>query len=87
LRTDTRLAESTASTPRRCRALRRENIHLHFFGMPDVDPEKSYGSCLAQVPDTGGRRPAFSMGYWCGKAIRQPLMTHSVTNKFTFRSE
>jgi hypothetical protein len=39
----------------------------------DVDHEKSYGSCLVQVPDNG-------------KAIRQPPMTHSVT-KFTFRSE
>ena len=32
-------------------ALRREDLHLHFFGLPGFDPEQSYGSCLVQVPD------------------------------------
>jgi hypothetical protein len=34
-------------------ALKREDINLHFFGIPDFDPEDSYGSCLIIVPDTG----------------------------------
>ena len=34
-------------------ALRREDINLHFFGMPDFKPEDSYGDCLVIVPDTG----------------------------------
>ncbi|KZM73315.1 hypothetical protein [Nocardia terpenica] len=43
-------------------ALRREDLHLHFFGMPDFDPEKSYGSCLVYVPDTGALYEAFAAG-------------------------
>ena len=34
-------------------ALRREDINLHFFGMPGFNPEDSYGTCLVIVPDTG----------------------------------
>jgi hypothetical protein len=34
-------------------ALRREDINLHFFGIPDFKPEDSYGSCLVIVSDTG----------------------------------
>jgi hypothetical protein len=28
-------------------AMRRQDFHLHFVGMPDFDPEQFYGSCLA----------------------------------------
>jgi hypothetical protein len=43
-------------------ALRREDLHLHFFGMPDVDPADSYGSCLILVPDVGALHRAFADG-------------------------
>jgi hypothetical protein len=43
-------------------ALRREDLHLHFFGIPGFDPEQSYGSCLVQVPDVGGLFEAFAAG-------------------------
>ena len=34
-------------------ALRREDINLHFFGMPGFEPKDSYGTCLVVVDDTG----------------------------------
>jgi hypothetical protein len=34
-------------------ALRREDLNLHFFGLPSFDPEQSYGTCLVVVPDIG----------------------------------
>jgi catechol 2,3-dioxygenase-like lactoylglutathione lyase family enzyme len=43
-------------------ALRREDLHLHFFGIPGFDPEQSYGSCVVQVPDIGGLFEAFAAG-------------------------
>jgi hypothetical protein len=43
-------------------ALRREDLHLHFFGLPGFDPEQSYGSCLVQVPDVGALFEAFAAG-------------------------
>ncbi|GII79782.1 hypothetical protein Sru01_47640 [Sphaerisporangium rufum] len=43
-------------------AMRREDLHLHFFGMPDFVPEQSYGSCLVIVPDTGALHQAFATG-------------------------
>jgi catechol 2,3-dioxygenase-like lactoylglutathione lyase family enzyme len=43
-------------------ALRREDLHLHFFGMPDFDPETSYGSCLVLVDDIGALHRAFADG-------------------------
>ena len=43
-------------------ALRREDLHLHFFGMPDFDPETSYGSCLILVDDIGALHRAFADG-------------------------
>lgn len=43
-------------------ALRREDVELHFFGMPDFDPAQSYGSCIVQVPDTGVLHRAFADG-------------------------
>lgn len=41
-------------------ALEREDLRLHFFGMPDFDPEQSYGTCVVLVPDTAALFEAFA---------------------------
>jgi hypothetical protein len=43
-------------------ALKREDIQLHFFGIPEFNPEDSYGSCLVIVPDTAELYRAFAEG-------------------------
>ncbi len=43
-------------------ALRREDIHLHFFVIPGFNPEDSYGTCIITVPDTGVLFGAFAEG-------------------------
>ncbi|MGP4098885.1 VOC family protein [Nonomuraea sp. KM90] len=43
-------------------ALEREDLQLHFFGMPGFDPEDSYGTCLVIVPDTRELFEAFAAG-------------------------
>ncbi|MFI5932813.1 hypothetical protein [Actinoplanes sp. NPDC051494] len=43
-------------------AMRREDLNLHFFGMPDCDPEQSYGTCLVLSPDVAGLHEAFRRG-------------------------
>ncbi|MCZ7439903.1 VOC family protein [Micromonospora sp. WMMC241] len=43
-------------------ALRREDLNLHFFGMPEFDPATSYGSCLVVVDDLVGIHRAFAAG-------------------------
>ncbi|WP_416905369.1 VOC family protein [Micromonospora echinospora] len=43
-------------------ALQREDLHLHFFGLPDFDPATSYGSCLVLVPDVAALHAAFAEG-------------------------
>jgi hypothetical protein len=43
-------------------ALQREDLHLHFFGMPDFVPENSYGSCLVLVTDVEELHRAFAKG-------------------------
>ncbi|MDG4803044.1 VOC family protein [Micromonospora sp. WMMD980] len=43
-------------------ALRREDLNLHFFGMPEFDPADSYGSCLVVVDDLVGLHRAFAAG-------------------------
>ncbi len=43
-------------------ALQRGGIQLHFFALPDFDPEQSYGSCIVTVPDTGELFEAFAAG-------------------------
>jgi hypothetical protein len=43
-------------------ALQREDLHLHFFEMPDFVPEDSYGSCLVLVPDIEELHAAFAEG-------------------------
>ncbi|WP_378731750.1 VOC family protein [Nocardia brasiliensis] len=43
-------------------AMRREDINLHFFGMPGFEPAESYGSCLVAVPDIRGLYESFAAG-------------------------
>jgi catechol 2,3-dioxygenase-like lactoylglutathione lyase family enzyme len=43
-------------------ALRREDLHLHFFGITDFDPQTSYGSVLILVDDIGELHRAFADG-------------------------
>lgn len=43
-------------------ALRREDLELHFFGLPDFQPENSYGTCLVAVPDVAELYAAFAQG-------------------------
>ncbi|GAA4535501.1 VOC family protein [Amycolatopsis samaneae] len=48
--------------PYSCVSLKREDLQLQFFGMPEFNPEDSYGSCLVIVPDTGELFRAFADG-------------------------
>jgi hypothetical protein len=43
-------------------ALRREDLHLHFFEISGFDPQQSYGSCLVLTSDTGKLYRAFADG-------------------------
>ena len=43
-------------------ALRREDINLHFFGMPNYKPEDSYSTCLIVVEDIGELYRSFADG-------------------------
>jgi hypothetical protein len=43
-------------------ALHREDLHLHFFGMPEFDPANSYGTCLVVVDDLVGIHRDFAAG-------------------------
>jgi len=43
-------------------ALRREDLHLHFFEMAGFDPAQSYGSCLVLTRDIGELHRAFAAG-------------------------
>jgi len=43
-------------------ALQREDLHLHFFGMPDFDPANSYGTCLVLVEDIAALHRSFADG-------------------------
>ena len=43
-------------------ALKREDINIQFFGMPEFKPEDSYGSCLVIVHDTWELYRAFADG-------------------------
>ncbi|TDB74222.1 VOC family protein [Micromonospora sp. KC721] len=40
--------------------VQREDLQLHFFGVPDLDPERSYGSCLVFVPDVSALYRSFA---------------------------
>jgi hypothetical protein len=41
-------------------ALRREDINIHFFGMPGFEPRDSYGTCLVVVEDTDALYRSFA---------------------------
>lgn len=56
-------------------ALKREDINLHFFGIPDFKPEDSYGSCLVMVRDTGKLYQAFAEGI---RAARGKLLVSGI---------
>ncbi|MCP2247149.1 Glyoxalase-like domain [Lentzea aerocolonigenes] len=43
-------------------SVRREEINLHFFGIPGYEPERSYSSCLIQVEDPRELYEAFAHG-------------------------
>ncbi|MFG2050023.1 VOC family protein [Micromonospora sp. NPDC048935] len=43
-------------------ALRRDDLHLHFFEMAGFDPEQSYGSCLVLTSDIAELHRAFAAG-------------------------
>jgi hypothetical protein len=48
--------------PNPCVGLKREDLNLQFFGMPEFKPEDSYGSCLVIVRDTWELYRAFADG-------------------------
>ena len=48
--------------PNPCVGLKREDIQMQFFGMPDFKAEDSYGSCVVIVPDTGELYRSFAAG-------------------------
>ncbi|WP_166355848.1 bleomycin resistance protein [Phytoactinopolyspora limicola] len=43
-------------------AVRRGGIELHFFAIPEFDPNESMGNVMVLVPDTGALHAAFSAG-------------------------
>jgi hypothetical protein len=48
--------------PNPCAVVRREDLELHFFGLPEFDPEQSLGSVVVTVPDPDGLYRAFAEG-------------------------
>ncbi len=38
----------------------KEDIELHFFGVDDLDPERTHGTCIVIVPDTGALFDGFA---------------------------
>jgi hypothetical protein len=56
-------------------ALKREDINLHFFGIPDFKPEDSYGSCLVIVRSTEELYRAFAEGM---RAARGKLLVSGI---------
>ncbi|MFD4401607.1 VOC family protein [Nocardia sp. NPDC058499] len=61
--------------PNPCVGLRREDIQLQFFGMPDFRPEDSYGSCVVIVPDTQQLFEAFAAGM---RAVHGKLLVSGI---------
>src|SRR5690349_4970048 len=43
-------------------AMQREDINLHFYGMPGHVPEQSHSTCVVIVPDTSETYEAFAAG-------------------------
>jgi hypothetical protein len=56
-------------------ALRREDIHLHFYGMDGYVPEQSHSTCLVIVQDTGPLFEAFAAGM---RAVHGKLLTSGI---------
>src|SRR5918997_3161465 len=42
--------------------VRRDDLQLHLFGMPDFDPAESYGSVIVVVPDPDALYHSFAAG-------------------------
>ena len=42
--------------------VRREDLHIHLFGMPGFDPAQSYGSVIVVVPDADALYADFAAG-------------------------
>jgi hypothetical protein len=61
--------------PNPCVGLRREDLQLQFFGMPDFRPEDSYGSCVVIVPDTQQLFEAFAAGM---RAVHGKLLVSGI---------
>jgi hypothetical protein len=68
-------------------AVRREDVELHFFGLPGFDPAQSYGSCIVQVPDIAALFESFAaaMRHVHGKVLVSgiPRMTRPRRRKNT----
>ncbi|WP_280362702.1 VOC family protein [Nocardia wallacei] len=61
--------------PYPCVGLRREDLQLQFFGLPDFRPEDSYGSCVVLVPDTQQLFEAFAAGM---RAVHGKLLVSGI---------
>ena len=48
--------------PYPCAVVRREDLHVHLFGMDGFDPAQSYGSVIVVVPDPDALYRAFAAG-------------------------
>jgi hypothetical protein len=55
--------------------MEREDLKLHFFGMPDFKPEDSYGTCLVIVEDTHALFEAFAAGM---RAVHGKLLVSGI---------
>ncbi len=65
----------TSSRPNPYVAVKREDIQLHFFSMPNYKPEDSYSTCLVVVPDTGELFAAFFEGM---RAVHGKLLVSGI---------
>src|SRR5436190_7206889 len=48
--------------PNPCAVVGRDDIQIHLCGMPDFDPEQSYGSVIVVVPDPDALYHSFAEG-------------------------
>jgi hypothetical protein len=48
--------------PYPCAVVARGEMHVHLFGMPEFDPEQSYGSVIVVVPDPDALYRSFADG-------------------------
>lgn len=56
-------------------SLKREDLQLDFFGIPDFNPADSYGTCLVLVPDTAELFAAFATGM---RAVHGKLLVSGI---------